>query len=186
MNHSLYRHIEQSSAHRPSRDFNASLIFENPDLLKDLMTIALDPTDKYHYKACWILELVLEKNIGWLSPYLDDFCNSLSLYSHDGAIRSVSKIVQFAATFHCNGLQSGAAFLTELQLKKMTEVCFDWLIGDEKVASKAYAMRALFEIGKLQPWIYPELREILENGYAEHSAAYKAATKELLKRMKNH
>lgn len=184
MDQMLYQNIEKSTAHRPSRDFNANLIFENPALLKDLVAVAMDVSDINHHKACWILELVLEPNIEWLFPYLDPFCDILPLYSHDGAMRSISKIILFATRFHVKNRTSDAAFLSETQLKKMTEICFDWLIGNTKVASKAYAMRALFEIGKFNPAIYPELKDILEIGYSNHSAAYRAATKDLLRKMK--
>lgn len=176
----LYQSIANSTAHRPIRDYNANLVFENPDLVADLIAVALDLSDKNHHKACWILELVLEQHIVWLSPYLDDFCKKLPQLKHDGAMRSVSKICQFAAEQH---LKSNN-FLTESHLKSIAETCFDWLISDAKVATKAYAMRALYQIGKLQIWIYPELKSVLEMGYPDHSAAYQAAAKELLRKMK--
>lgn len=180
MNHHFYQSVSKSTAHRPVRDYHAQLVFEHPELLSDLVAIAFDTKDPNHHKACWILELVLEKKIRWLAPHLGAFTQNLALFAHDGAVRSVSKICWFAATEH---VKSGS-FLSETQLKHITESCFDWLIGPTKVASKAYAMRALFEAGKLSPWIYPELKAILELGYADHSAAYKAASKELLKKIK--
>lgn len=176
----FYQNIEKSTAHRPVRDVMSGQVFENPELLKELIAVALDTNDKNHYKACWILELVLEKNMVWLKPYLDRFCEALPLYLHDGAVRSISKICWFASVCHMRSKD----FLTESQLQQITESCFDWLISDAKVASKAYAMRALFENGKIQPWIYPEMKSILELGYPNHSAAYQAAAKELLKKMK--
>lgn len=180
MNHRFYQSVSKSTAHRPVRDYHAQLVFEDPELLGDLIAIAFDTKDPNHHKACWILELVLEKNIRWLGPHLDSFGEKLTLFSHDGAVRSISKICWFAATEHVKSKK----FLSDAHLKHITESCFDWLIGPTKVASKAYAMRTLFETGKLSPWIYPELRSILELGYAEHSAAYKVASKELLKKIK--
>lgn len=184
MDANLYQQIEKSTAHRPSRDLNANLIFENPELIGDLIHVALDANDKSHHKACWILELVIQKNPDWLSPFLEIFCKSLADFKHESAIRSVSKICWFAAMNHLRKLNSGESFLSEKQLKQITATCFDWLIGDTKVAAKAYSMRALFEIGKLQDWIYPEMKSVLETGYPEHSPAYQAAAKELLRKMK--
>ncbi|MFT3795293.1 hypothetical protein [Flavobacterium sp.] len=180
VNKMLYQSIANSTAHRPIRDYNAGLIFENPELLKDLIAVALDVSDKHHHKACWILELVLERHIGWLSPHLDDFCAKLPLLKHDGAMRSMAKICQFAAERHLERRD----FLNESHLKSIAETCFDWLIGQAKVATKAYAMRALYQIGKLQDWVYPELQSILEMGYPDHSAAYKAASKDILRRIR--
>lgn len=184
MDQDLYKSIENSTAHRPSRDFNSNLIFENLELLPDLMAIVLDVKDKNYHKACWILELVYEKQIDRISPYLDIFCETLSSYSHDGAVRSISKICMFSAHNYIQKQKSGECFLTEKQLELMVEACFDWLISDMKVASKAYSMRALFEFGKVKDWIYPELKVILTQDYANHTAAYKAACKDILKRIK--
>ena len=184
MNQLLYQHIKSCTGHRPSRDCGANFIFENADLIPDLVAVALDTSDENHHKACWILELVLDNNIENLAPFLNDFCKTLPYYLHDGAIRSVSKIVMFAAKHHSKTTKSALPFLSDQQLKKMTEACFDWLIGNRKVASKAYSMRALFEFGKRDKSIYAELKGIIEADYTKHSAAYKAVTKELLRKMK--
>lgn len=179
VNKILYQSIEKSTAHRPSRDFHCEMIFDQPHLLDDLMQLAMNVNDKNHHKACWILELVLERNILWLSPFLEQFCEALSLYVHDGAVRSVSKICLFAAEKHSKTNN----FLKPGQMAKITEACFDWLIGEAKVASKAYAMRALFQTGKFQQWVYPELKILLEIGYPDHSPAYQAAAKEILRKI---
>lgn len=147
------------------------------------MDIALDVKNKNHYKACWTLELVIEHNINWLTGYLDQFCNTLPSFSHVGAIRSISKICMFASKQHLKSLKNNTIFLTEKQAQQIIETSFDWLISDTKVASKAYAMRALFEFGKQYDWIYPELHEILSKDFANHSPAYQAASKEILKKI---
>ena len=61
MNSELYKNVANSSAYRISRDENAQHILANPDLFLDLLELALNVADKNHHKACWILELVLEK-----------------------------------------------------------------------------------------------------------------------------
>lgn len=172
--------IENSTAHRASRDFNSNLVFGEPALLVDLMQMALNPSNKYHYKACWVLELIMERHIEWLEPHKINFFKALPLFTHDGALRSVSKIGLFAAKKHLQNRE----FLCDGTIKILTESCFDWLISDQKVATKAYAMRTLFELGKLNDWIYPELKVILAQDAAFHSAAYKAAGKDILRRIR--
>ncbi|MFY7729978.1 MAG: hypothetical protein ACOVRN_10710, partial [Flavobacterium sp.] len=77
------------------------------------------------------------------------------------------------------------ATLSAQQKELITEACFDWLINpDGKVANKAYAMRTLYILGKDTEWVYPELKRILSEDFSAHSAAYKAAAKELLQKMK--
>lgn len=184
MNSDFIQKLEKSTAHRPSRESLSNEACENPDLLQYLMGVFFNIKDRGHHKACWVLELVFEKNIDWLSPYLDVFCNTLSSYSHDGALRSVSKICLFSASHHLKKLKSGEVFLTDNQLELMIESCFDWLITDQKVATKAYAMRALYSFGKVKDWVYPELKVILQQDYPNHSAAYKLASKEILTKLK--
>ena len=44
--------------------------------------------------------------------------------------------------------------LTDNQMQQITEVCFDWLIKDTKVASKCYSIRTLHLLGKKYKWIH--------------------------------
>jgi hypothetical protein len=179
MDQQLYKNIAESTARKESRFSNAMFVVANPRLANDLIAFAMDIGNKDHFKACWILELVLEKNLGLISPKLGDFCDSLLLWTNDSALRSVAKICQICA----NHLKKNPEFLTETQMKQITEACFQWLISDEKVAVKAYAIRALFQLGKTQSWIYPELIPVLQHGFSIHSAAYKAVAKEVLSKL---
>lgn len=179
MNQQFYNSVVNSTAHRPIRDQLSGEVLDNPALLIDLMKIAFDTTDKNHHKACWILELVMEAKIECLVPHMDAFCNALSGYRQEGAIRSISKICLFAVTRNRK-----EKLLKTNHLEQITEACFDWLINPEgKVAAKAYAMRALFIIGKNEDWIYPELQRILSEDSIKHTAAYQSAAKDILRRI---
>lgn len=176
MNNELYKNIANSSAYRSSRDENAQLILNNINLFPDLLEIALTIEDKNHHKACWILELVLEEQPHLLTNHLLVFCNILSKFTNESALRSISKICMFLNQ-HLS--------LTNIQEQQITENCFDWLINENgKVATKAYAIRALFELGKKYDWIHPELKRILSDDYPKHSPAYKAVAREILKKIK--
>jgi hypothetical protein len=177
MNQDFYKTIENSTAYRKSRDENKNFILDNPTYLNDLITIAFNISDKNHYKACWILELVCEEKITQFVPFIDAFCQIISKYTVDQAIRPVSKISLFLS-------KNQEIILIEDHKTKIIEACFDWLIQEGKVATKAYAIRALFEFGKKQDWIYPELKRILADDYSHHSAAYKAVAREILKKIK--
>ena len=141
------------------------------------MEIGLNENDKIHFKACWILELIFELKVELLLPFLDDFISKIPFYENNSAIRPVSKICLFLST-------SKSIELTEIQEKKIIETCLDWLIQDEKVAAKAYSMRALYNFGEKNQWINEELKTILSQDYPNHSAAYKAAAKDILKKLK--
>lgn len=183
MNKELYHKIANSTAHRQSRENNALLIQNDLQLLTDLLQIAYCIDDKNHHKASWSLELIFENNIDLLLPHLDEFCLHLPKWKVDGAVRSASKICMMAAQEHVKYIKAGKSFLSESHITAISESSFDWLIGDAKVASKAYAMRALFALGKSESWIYPDLKTILSEDFVKHSAAYKGAAREILKKI---
>ena len=177
MNKAFYKLLEESTAHRISREFIRNYVFQNPEKIRFLMEIGLNEKDKIHYKACWSLELIFELQLELILPFLDDFVLKLPLYKKDTAIRPVSKICMFLS-------KSKTIKLTENQEVKIIEACLDWLIQDKKVATKAYSMRALYNFSKKHPWINEELKNILSQDYSNHSAAYKAVARYVLKKLK--
>ena len=172
----FYKKIETSSAYRQSRDDNKNFILNNPQYLSLLVDIAFTISDKNHYKACWILELICEEKLALFIPFLDRFCETISTYENDSAIRSISKICLFLS-------KNKGVNLSNTQEEKIIETCLDWLIQEEKVASKAYAIRALFNFSKKYFWLKETLINILTQDYTLHSAAYKAVAKEILKKL---
>ncbi|AWA29749.1 hypothetical protein HYN48_06470 [Flavobacterium magnum] len=180
----FYERIAQSTAHRASREENARIVGIHPPLLPELFAMAYSVSDKNHHKACWVLELFLENDIQLIRPELDSFCRQLSKWKADGAVRSVSKIVLMAAQDHNREANDGRGFLSEQHIGAFTENCFDWLIGEAKVASKAYAMRALLALGKSESWIYHDLKRILSDDFHKHSAGYQSAARAVLKKIR--
>ena len=95
MNSELYKKISDSTAHRTSRDAIANGILTDQNLFPSLFEIALNTKDKNHHKACWIMELVLEKKLFYLTDFLDDFCKNLKTFDNESSLRSISKISMF-------------------------------------------------------------------------------------------
>lgn len=175
MNPELKIRIEKSSAYRKIRQENAEYILGNLGYFSEILEYCFDVNYKNHQKACWILELVLEQKIHLLTPFLEVFCKNLSNFKNESALRSISKICMFIAK-HLS--------LSKIQEQKIIENCFDWLIIENgKVATKAYSIRALFEFGKKNDWIYPELKRILTDDYMKYSAAYKAVAREIMRKI---
>lgn len=178
----LRSEIIHSTAHRPIRDKISGYVLEHPEVFEMLLDMCLDVSDENHHKACWNLELVLESKIDWLQPHLEKFCNALENFTDESALRSISKICLFVSKREFPARGKGN-FASDEQLQKIASATFDWLIDERKVATKAYAMRALYLLGKRYDWIYPELKEVLSKDFPHHSAGYKAAAKQLLTRL---
>jgi len=112
---------------------------------------------------------------------MDIYLKHLCKLQDESAKKTIYQLMFYLAksNHRANGIK-----LTQLQETQIIELCFDWLIRDEKVATKVYAIKALFVLGKKYDWIHPELKNIIQQEYTNHSPAYQAATRIILKKMK--
>lgn len=179
----LQSKLEYLKAYRKDRLIIAEFILNNKNYLDELITICFSPLDKNNHKACWILEFVSYKELIWLQPYVDFLCHNLKHLTDESAMRPVAKIVQLLVISHYKKTKNSIS-LSEENLQELIEASFDWLINDTKVATKAYSIRTLYILGNHYNWIHPELQIILAKDYANHSAAYKAVAREVLKKIK--
>ncbi|WP_309609504.1 hypothetical protein [Flavobacterium sp.] len=178
MNLELLERIAKSSAHTQNRVENATHILQNTSLLPELISFSFSIENKSHIRACCILEKVFEIQMDLSFKYLDFICENLSELKNDSAIRSVSRFIHFLV------LDSVVKKnLSEKNLENITTACFDWLISDLRVAPKAHAIYTLFELGKNQDWIYPELKQLLEYYTGSESAGYKSVARRILKKL---
>lgn len=177
----FYSKLENCSAHRKDREANRNYALRNSEYYSFIVSTALEIKNKHHHKACWVLELICEKKLRTFVPYLDSFIASIFDFTNDSAIRAAAKICLFLSksNHRANGIS-----LSHFQESQIIERCIDWLISDEKVAAKVYAIKTLHILGKKHPWVHEELKTIIEQDYALHSAAYQAATRNILKKIK--
>ena len=182
MSSELQTKLDYLKAYRENRLKVAQDVLEKPALFKELVTICFSPSDKNNHKACWILEFVSYEELIWLQPHLNFFCSNLKILKDESAIRPIAKIVQLLVKSHYKKDENCISF-SETNLQDCIEASFDWLINDVKVATKAYSIRTLYILGNHFDWIHPELQIILNKDYGDHSAAYKAVAKEVLKKI---
>ncbi|WP_337967424.1 hypothetical protein [uncultured Flavobacterium sp.] len=182
MSSELQTKLNYLKAYRENRLMVAQDVLENPSLFKELVSICFSPLNKNNHKACWILEFVSYEELIWLQPHLDFFCSNLKILKDESSIRPIAKVVQLLVKSHYKKDENSIQ-LSETNLQDCIEASFDWLINDVKVATKAYSIRTLYVLGNHYDWIHPELQIILNKDYADHSAAYKAVAKEVLKKI---
>ncbi|NAS30319.1 hypothetical protein GTQ40_05000 [Flavobacteriaceae bacterium R38] len=178
------RELESLKAYRETRSRLADEVLADPSLYPTLLSICFEFDNDVSSRACWILEFVSYKKLEWLLPHISEFSLNLPKFKKDSAIRPIAKIIQLLCIA---SIKKGTPLikdnLSDNVLERFAEANFDWLISNQKVAVKAYAMRSLFLLGKQFDWIYPELKLTLEKDYAKHSAAYKAAARDILKQI---
>ncbi|WP_162126339.1 hypothetical protein [Flavobacterium phycosphaerae] len=176
MNAFFHDHIAKSNAGTLSRNTLRFFVVKNPEYMSELAAIATDLSNKNHHKAIWIIEMLVEDHPEMLVPYLDRIIETIPKYKHESAIRGMSRVAYFLSI-------SKVISLTENQKEKLIEICLDWLIGNAKVAPKAYAMYTLCHYAQKEDWIKEELRNIINKDFHHQSAGYKAAAKEVLRKI---
>jgi len=183
MSSELQQKLEYINASRERRLEGAQFILDNENHFNELVKISFSPLDKNNHKACWILEFVSYKQLILLQPHLDFFFENLKHLKEESSLRPIAKVTQLLVKSHYKKDENGI-LLSEENLQNCIETSFDWLINDTKVATKAYSIRTLYELGNHYDWIHPELLIILNKDFPNHTAAYKAVAKEVLKKIK--
>ncbi len=181
----LYEELNYVNHSREKRQYYANLVIDNPMLISKLLEILFMVDDKISPRAAWVLEFMCSKNIASIVPYLDEFTEKINTVHLDSAVRPVAKICELLiAAYTSKDDNKVKQSLKSNHKERIIETCFDYMIKEEKVAPKAYAMSTLFLLGKEYDWIHPELALILERDFHLQSAAFKARARHILKKIK--
>lgn len=171
----LYESLNYVNHSRQKRQEMAQLVLNNPDLVSPLLQIAFTTDDSISSRACWVLEFTAKEKLSYIFPHLDMFTQRIKEVHLDSSVRPIAKICEYLTIDYFSKTKNEIqVILKEEHLERMATACFDWLIGDHKVAAKAYSMTSLLLLGKKFDWIHPELKLVLQQNYASGSAAYKA------------
>ena len=180
----LFKELNYVNHSSEKRQYYANLVLNEPKLIPQLLDILSMTTDKVSPRAAWVLEFMCKENLEAFIPYLNDFLPKISLLKLDSAIRPAAKICEYITdAYFGKDEHLIKQKLTQIHKETIIEACFDWMITEQKVAVKAYAMRILFLFGKSYDWIHPELKIILEKDFNQQSAAFKARAKHILKKI---
>ncbi|WP_374958398.1 adenylosuccinate lyase [Gilvibacter sp.] len=179
--------LNYAKAYRASRQEAANWVLAHPDCFKDLLTfVGQEATDRSH-KAAWVLEFVCKAKMELLLPHLDLFCELIQKVTKDQTKRPMAKITELLCLgYYKQGDSKIQVALKQEHRQAFTAACFDWVINEEKVACKAYSIQSLYWLGTEFDWVHPELKLILQEGYAKHSAGYKARTRTFLAMMEKY
>ena len=187
----LFKSLNYVDGTRDKRNEVTNIVLNKRHSISPLMEIAFEDNGLISSKACWILEFVAKKNLQLILINIDGFTMGMSKVQLDSSVRPIAKICEILMkAFFSKSKNDVQTKLEDYHLEKITACCFDWLIGETKVAAKAYSMTSLYLLSKKFEWIRPELQMILEQNYSLGSAAYKARARHILilinKKIKNH
>lgn len=181
----LYKELNYVNHSREKRLYYANLVINNPDLVPKLLEILFMVDDKISPRAAWVFEFMCSENLEAIIPFLDLFTENMHKVHLDSAVRPVAKVCEYLAkAYYSKNDNKIKHNLLPKHKEKIIEVCFDYMINDEKIAPKAYSMNTLFLFGRDYDWIHPELVLILERDFQMQSSGFKARAKHILKKVK--
>ena len=180
----LYKELNYVNHSREKRLHYANLIIDNPDLIPKLLEILFMVDDKISCRAAWVFEFMCGEKLEASIPYLDQFTEQMNRVHLDPAVRPVAKVCEYLIkAYYSKTNNKIKTSLLPKHKEKIVEACFDWMINDEKIAPKAYAMNTLFLLGNDIDWIHPELAMILERDFQMQSSGFKARARHILKKI---
>jgi len=182
----LYNELNYVNHSREKRLYYANLVINTPTLIPKLLNILFMVNDPISCRAAWVFEFMCGKELETCIPYLDTFTNQMHTVHLDPAVRPVAKVCEYLITAYYSKKESPIKnHLSETHKEKIIASCFDWMINENKVAPKAYAMNSLYLLGNEFAWIHPELRSILERDYQMQSSGFKARARQILKKIQS-
>lgn len=181
----LYKELNYVNHSREKRLYYANLFINNPDQISKLLDILFMVDDKASPRAAWVFEFICNQDIERIIPYLDRFTKNMHNVHKDSAVRPVAKICEFLAkAYYAKTDNKIKKALSIEHQERIIEVCFDYMINDEKIAPKAYSMNTLFLFGQDFDWIHPELALILKRDFQMQSSGFKARARHILRKIK--
>ena len=181
----LYKELNYVNHSREKRLHYANLVIANPDLVPKLLDILFRVDDKISCRAAWVFEFMCGEQLEACIPYLDLFTENIHKVHLDSAVRPAAKVCEYLVkAYYAKEDNNIKSSLLPKHKEKIVESCFDWMINDEKIAPKAYAMNTLFLLGNDYDWIHPELAMILERDYQMQSSGFKARARHILKKIR--
>ena len=176
--------LSYRTAHRENRMKAAQWVLAHPEHVEGLLRYTFKHNEKVALKASWALEFVFLEKPELLYPYLDLFFSEIGEATHESVIRPLAHISEILCIkYYKKKDPELRAVLDEPHKQLLIECCFDWLIGDHKVACQCRAMTCLYYLGSEQEWIYPELKHILNDRIHHGSAGYKNRAQKILDKL---
>jgi hypothetical protein len=151
--------------------------------LRDLIAITLHPEPEMAFRAAWLLENIFLQNAETYLPHLEYLLSHMAMLKAAGSKRHYAKIVMHITD------ATAPRFIQDkvatIDFEPVIEQLFDWLIDPKiKIAVKAFAAEALFNLRHRYDWITDELINQLHFLMRNGSAAIESKGKKLLKALK--
>jgi len=168
----LIQHLSDSG--RKLADLTANMVYDDPELLKNLIKLMWLDKDPWSNRASRVVSICCCNFPEMVQPYAAGIVTKLGRVRSEGVIRNMLKI--FAEV---------PVKLSEKSQSVLMNLCFDYLFGNPPVAIKVYSMEVLYSISRNYPDLLRELYEVIDSQLSEGSAGFKSRGNKILKRIRD-
>ena len=171
--------LDTMTMHAESRANFSRIISEN-QFLPGLIQI-IQQSSAYRLKAIVALEFYARDHWEEVKNYSEEIIEISTKITSETEKRCISKLMEKISEFQ---YKDPDFKLPQQSLEQMASVCFDWLLTDSKIATKAFSMQSLFYLGYKIDWIHPELKAYLQRNLSQQSAGFKSRGTKILKKLR--
>nr|WP_299338827.1 adenylosuccinate lyase [Allomuricauda sp.] len=155
-----------------------------PELTGSLIQFVFEEDKSDSFNASWVLDHLIRKKLVYILPHMELFTQGLQTMTSESCIRPMAHICEMVTeAYFIKKDETFKQNTTSEQLERIMTICFDWLIGNHKVATKVFAMTSLYYLGFQFDWVHPELKMVLEDTIAEGTSGYKNRAKKTLDKL---
>ena len=151
-----FYNILNSDSSRVSADIATEAIADVLEYFKEVLDISLNAKPPVNWCAARVIALSSEEYPELFVPYANEIAQVYSSFKNDGLKRSYAWLLSRYVN-HFN----------EESQSDLIEVCFNYMISDEKIAVKYNCMKLLFEMTKIITDLKGELLAALEFNLSE-------------------
>ena len=151
-----FQTLLNSDSLRATADIATEAIADVPEYFKEVLDISLEAKPPVNWRAARVVALSAEKYPELFVPYVNEIAQLFSDFSNDGLKRSYAWL-----------LSKYVNYFNEDSQYDLIEVCFNYMLSDEKIAVKYNCMKLLYELCKIIPEINGELLAAIDFNISE-------------------
>jgi hypothetical protein len=143
--------ILQIDSSRLTADIAVDLIEDNTKDFDIAVDISLKTKPPLNWRAARVVALAAEKNPNLFIPYVNDIALRFPGFNNDGLKRSYARLL---AQFY--------TFIDTSLIPALIDICFKYMLENEKPAVKYNCMILLYELSRIFPELKGELLAVID------------------------
>ncbi len=180
----LFPILNSGRLSKPQIDQLVGNLVKQPQLAKILFEAIFVEDQQGTFNASWAFDHLMRKKLEYILPFFNDFANRLAELRTESCIRPMAHVCEMVCMAYFK--KKDPAFtqhITDSQLEQIMTVCFDWLISPMNIAPKVFSMTSLYYLGQKFDWVHPELKQVLQDTYADGTPGFRSRAKKTLDKL---